>query len=72
MHLLESQKKMKAHYDKKAEVSFQPGETVLVFIAMPGNPLGANLFGPYEVERKSSDVDCNEPLVGGSLPRCAI
>ena len=57
-HLLDSQKKMKALYDQKAESwSFEPGDKVLVLLPIPGDPLRVKLSGPYEVDRKLNDVN---------------
>ena len=53
-----SQSKMKAHFDKRAiERSFKPGESVLVFLPIPGSVLQAKFTGPYVIEKKLSDTD---------------
>ena len=36
---------------------FKPGDKVLVFLPIPGHPLQARYFGPYEIESKISDVN---------------
>ena len=50
--------KMKTWYDKDARNRvFKPGDKVLVFLPIPGHPLQARYFGPYEIESKISDVN---------------
>jgi hypothetical protein len=40
---------MKVWYDKNAKVRiFQPGDKVLVFLPVPGQPLQAKYCGPFE------------------------
>ena len=57
-NLKETQKKMKARYDKTAkERKFSPGDKVLVFLPVTGQPLQARYFGPYVIERKVNDTD---------------
>ena len=57
-HLTQSQHAMKTWYDKKARIrSFSPGDQVLVFLPIPGQPLNAKFSGPYEVEAKISNVN---------------
>jgi hypothetical protein len=53
-----SQTKMKRWYDKDARnrVS-KPGDKVLVFLPIPGHPLQAKYFGPYEIGSELSDVN---------------
>jgi hypothetical protein len=49
---------MKRWYDKYARNRvFKPGDKVLVFLPIPGHPLRARYFGPYEIESKLSDVN---------------
>jgi hypothetical protein len=49
---------MKHWYDKDARNRvFEPGDNVLVFLLIPGHPLQAIYFGPYEIESKLSDVN---------------
>ena len=49
---------MKTWYDKSARNRvFNPGDKVLVFLPIPGNPLQARYFGPCEVESKVSELD---------------
>ena len=53
-----SQMKMKTWYEKDARNRvFKPGYKVLVFLPIPGHPLQAQCFGPYEIESKISDVN---------------
>ena len=57
-NLKTSQMKMKTWYDKDARNRvFKPGDRVLVFLPIPGHPLQARYFGPYEIESKISDVN---------------
>ncbi|KAK3084264.1 hypothetical protein FSP39_010811 [Pinctada imbricata] len=57
-NLKTSQMKMKSWYDKDARNRvFKPGDKVLVFLPIPGHPLQARYFGPYEIESKISDVN---------------
>lgn len=49
---------MKVWYDKNARNrNFKPGDKVLVFLHIPGHPLQARYYGPYEIESKISDVN---------------
>ena len=51
-------KKMKSRYDEKAfERNFKVGDRVLALLPIPGNPLQARYYGPYEVVKKTSDVN---------------
>lgn len=36
---------------------FQPGDKVLVFLPVPGQPLQAKYSGPYEIENKINDLN---------------
>ena len=57
-NLKQSQTKMKTWYDKSTRNRvFNPGDKVLVFLPIPGNPLQARYFGPCEVESKVSELD---------------
>ena len=57
-NLKQSQTKMKTWYDKSARNRvFNPGDKVLVFLRIPGNPLQARYPGPCEVESKVSELD---------------
>ncbi|KAJ8045955.1 hypothetical protein HOLleu_09080 [Holothuria leucospilota] len=57
-NLRHSQKKMKAWYDKTTvKREFKPGDKVLVFLPVSGQPLQARFQGPYVIERKVSDTD---------------
>uniref|UniRef100_A0AAY4E6M7 ribonuclease H n=1 Tax=Denticeps clupeoides TaxID=299321 RepID=A0AAY4E6M7_9TELE len=57
-HLAVTQCDMKERYDRKAiQRSFQAGESVLVFLPVPGSPLQAKFSGPYTVEQKLSETD---------------
>jgi hypothetical protein len=53
-----SQTKMKRCYDKDARNRvFKSGDKVLVFLPIPGHPLQARYYSPYEIESKLSDVN---------------
>ncbi|KAJ8026574.1 hypothetical protein HOLleu_31450 [Holothuria leucospilota] len=57
-NLRHSQKKMKAWYDKTTvKREFKPGDKVLVFLPVSGQPLQARFQGPYVIEKKVSDTD---------------
>ncbi len=49
---------MKSHFDKKTvQRSFQPGDSVLVLISVPGSVFDAKFSGPYVIEQKLNDTD---------------
>ena len=49
---------MKGIYDRKVvERHFSPGDHVLVLLPVPGNPLSARFQGPYEIEKKTGNLD---------------
>ncbi|KAJ8034287.1 hypothetical protein HOLleu_21057 [Holothuria leucospilota] len=49
---------MKAWYDKTTvKREFKPGDKVLVFLPVSGQPLQARFQGPYVIERKVNDTD---------------
>uniref|UniRef100_A0A8W8MZ15 Integrase catalytic domain-containing protein n=1 Tax=Magallana gigas TaxID=29159 RepID=A0A8W8MZ15_MAGGI len=53
-----SQTKMKTWYDKHSKSRvFKSGDKVLVLLPIPGQPLRAKYFGPFEVEQKVNDVN---------------
>ena len=57
-HLQEAQGRMKTWFDKKARVrDFKPGEQVLVFLPIPGQPLRAKFVGPYSIDSKIGEVN---------------
>ena len=57
-NLKQAQVKMKERYDLKTENrSFNPGDTVLALLPIPGRPLQARYFGPYTVDKKVSDLN---------------
>ena len=57
-NLKNSQEKMKAWYDRGTQDrQFKPGESVVILLPLPGNPLKARYCGPYVVHRKVSDTD---------------
>jgi hypothetical protein len=52
------QHRMKVWYDKNAKVRiFQPGDKVLVFLPVPGQPLKAKYCGPYEIDTKINNLN---------------
>ncbi len=51
--LVNAQQGMKRNFDRKAVTrSFMPGDSVLVFLPVPGSSLPVRFFGPYEVKEK--------------------
>ena len=57
-NLTQSQVEMKRRYDKDSKVrSFSPGDKVLLFLPVPGEPLSARYYGPYEIESQSSELN---------------
>lgn len=49
---------MTVWHDKKAKTrTFQPGDEVLLFIPLLGQPLSAKFSGPYRVVKKVSETD---------------
>ena len=60
-----SQGKMKARYDNHViDSKFKPGDKVLALLPIPGRPLKARYFGPYTIDKKTSDLNyiINTPL----------
>lgn len=56
--MAKSQSNMKQHFDKNAmQSSFQPGDSVLFLLPVPGSALQARFAGPYVVEKRLSDTD---------------
>lgn len=56
--LSSSQSKMKAHFDKGAvERSFNPGDSVLIFLPIPSSALKAKFTGPYVIDKKLSETN---------------
>ncbi len=52
------QSKMKTRYDKKIVVrSFEPGDSVLVVLPVPGSVMQAKFSGPYVIDKKLSDTN---------------
>ena len=57
-NLKQAQKRMKTWYDRKTKSRvFKPGDKVLVFLPITGQPLSARYSGPYTIARKVNDVD---------------
>ena len=51
-----SQGKMKARYDNHViDRKFKRGDKVLALLSIPGRPLQARYFGPYTIDKKTSD-----------------
>lgn len=49
---------MKRHFDKKTvQRSFQPGDSVLLLLPVPGSVFDAKFSGPYVIEQKLNDTD---------------
>uniref|UniRef100_A0A673M0U5 Integrase catalytic domain-containing protein n=1 Tax=Sinocyclocheilus rhinocerous TaxID=307959 RepID=A0A673M0U5_9TELE len=56
--LANAQQGMKRNIDRKAVTrSFMPGDSVLVFLPVPGSSLSARFFGPYEVKEKINETN---------------
>ena len=56
-NLKTSQGKMKERYDNHViDRKFKPGDKVLALLPMPGRPLQARYFGPYTIDKKTSDL----------------
>ena len=57
-NLKTSQGKMKARYDNHViNRKFKPGDKVLALLPIPGRPLQAKYFGPYTIDKKTSDLN---------------
>ena len=57
-NLKKSQGKMKARYDNHViDRKFKPGDKVLALLPIPGRPLQAGYFGPYTIDKKTSDLN---------------
>ncbi|XP_068227409.1 uncharacterized protein [Palaemon carinicauda] len=57
-NLMEAQQKMKKYYDLGAKkVDYKPGNEVLVFLPVAGQPLHAKFSGPYIIEKKVGNTD---------------
>ena len=53
-----SRGKMKARYDNHViDRKFKPGDKVLALLPIPGRPLKARYFGPYTIDKKTSDLN---------------
>ena len=49
---------MKARYDNHViDRKFEPGDKVLALLPIPGRPLQARYFGPYTIDKKTSDLN---------------
>ena len=57
-NLKQAQGQMKARYDRNTELrKFEPGDEVLLFLPVPGHPLTAKYYGPYEVEKMENELN---------------
>ncbi len=57
-HLAGVQAKMKIRYNQKSVVrSFQPGDSVLVLLPVPGSVMQAKFSGPYVIDKRLSDTN---------------
>ena len=57
-NLKTSQGKMKARYDNHViDRKFKPGDKVVALLPIPGRPLQARYFGPYTIDKKTSDLN---------------
>ena len=49
---------MKTRYDNHViDRKFKPGDKVLALLPIPGRPLQARYFGPYTIDKKTSDLN---------------
>ncbi|MDA3078823.1 DDE-type integrase/transposase/recombinase, partial [Campylobacter sp. JMF_06 NA1] len=73
-NLENAQSKMKDRYDvKTVDRSFEPGDSVLALLPIPGSPLQARYFGPYIVDKKVSDLNYVINTPGGvSKNKCVM
>ena len=74
-NLKTSQCKMKARYDNHViDRKFKPGDKVLALLPIPGRPLQARYFGPYTIDKKTSDLNyiINTPGRRKNKQRCHI
>ncbi|KAJ8019528.1 hypothetical protein HOLleu_41162 [Holothuria leucospilota] len=61
---------MNSWYDKSTvEREFKPGEVLLVFLPVSGQPLQARFQGPYIIDRKVSETDYVTLTLGISVKR---
>ena len=57
-NLIKAQTKMKAMYDFKSKSrQFHKGDSVLVLLPVPGDPLHAKFMGPYTIEKKVNETN---------------
>ncbi|XP_076055262.1 uncharacterized protein LOC143033653 [Oratosquilla oratoria] len=57
-NLANAQRVMKGRYDKNSKLrTFSPGDQVLLYLPIPGDPLQAKYKGPYEVLSRASDLN---------------
>ena len=60
-NLKTSQGKIKARYDNHVvDRKFKPGDKVLALLPIPGRPLQAKYFGPYTIDKKTSDLTLSQ------------
>ena len=60
-NLIKAQTKMKAMYDFKTKSrQFHKGDSVLVFLPVPGDPLHAKFMGPYTIEKKVNETNYHQ------------
>ena len=53
-----SQGQMNSRYDNHViDRKFKPGDKVLALLPIPGRPLQARYFGPYTIDKKTSDLN---------------
>ena len=53
-----SQGKIKTRYDNHViDRTFKPGDKVFALLPIPGRPLQARYFGPYTIDKKTSDLN---------------
>ena len=74
-NLKTSRGKMKAIYDNHVfDRKFKPGDKVLALLPIPGRPLQARYFGPYTIDKKTSDLNyiINTPVRRKNKQMCHV
>ena len=70
-----SQGKLKARYDNHViDRKFKPGDKVLALLPIPGRPLQARYFGPYTIDKKTSNLNYifNTPVRRKNKQMCHV
>ena len=68
-----SRGKMKARYDNHViDRKFKPGDKVLALLPIPGRLLQARYFGPYTIDKKTSDLNYIINTPGRHKKKCVM